>query len=613
LHSLQPAGFDRRFQGDRIMSTDVRTLIDQLMVEMRDSLRPKIESLCEYTWGKNWKENKLPGYIADNLGRMPSEDSLHDPMQIFKLIKNAWTDVFGKPKGPWGEHVRKHISKFYSLRNDWAHHTPISQRELKDALGKACVVMREIGDWNYLKKFEKAMNQLDQLEQQRGQRPLFPDSEPAEADSLNKIQQGETEPLFSANISKGKVWSMLDVRQRTLIRQRNKSGYRRIRGSAGSGKTIVLAARAVEAASQGEKRVLVMSYNRTLVNYLKSLVREYAQITDQLDVVGLVDCRHFHGWCLELHDIYKVSRPKLKRFNEQNDWNEYNKNLIEGAFNIIKEHIEKDFQPYDAILVDEGQDFYLEWWQLLRMVVVQDEDEKGWTKGEMMLVADATQDLYGTASAWTDEAMLGAGFRGPWFELEASYRMPPQLVPLLTRFMDDHLPKTLPVNRPVKSKAKPEDFPFKWHWHNVTTDPIHIVANEVERIAGGQREIVVQVPSRQGLKVVAELSRRGLDVRHIFDRQGINTKDGFRLSPGEVGVITAHSFKGYEAPLNVVWIDNFGRVDKRYATYVAISRVKRHPDGSELIVINQTPELACVSEDWRIMESTQNSTNNNFF
>jgi hypothetical protein len=34
--------------------------------------------------------------------------------------------------------------------------------------------------------------------------------------------------------------------------------------------------------------------------------------------------------------------------------------------------------------------------------------------GEMVLVADKTQDVYGTAGVWTDEAMSNSGFRGQW-------------------------------------------------------------------------------------------------------------------------------------------------------------------------------------------------------
>lgn len=59
---------------------------------------------------------------------------------------------------------------------------------------------------------------------------------------------------------------------------------------------------------------------------------------------------------------------------------------------------------YDAILVDEGQDYRPHWWSVLRKACKPN--------GEMLLVADATQDVYGPANAWTDDVMKGAGFPG---------------------------------------------------------------------------------------------------------------------------------------------------------------------------------------------------------
>lgn len=52
-------------------------------------------------------------------------------------------------------------------------------------------------------------------------------------------------------------------------------------------------------------------------------------------------------------------------------------------------------------------------------------------EGEKLLVADKTQNIYGTADAWTDEAMNGAGFSGRWGELETRCRLPPRLIPIL--------------------------------------------------------------------------------------------------------------------------------------------------------------------------------------
>jgi hypothetical protein len=87
---------------------------------------------------------------------------------------------------------------------------------------------------------------------------------------------------------------------------------------------------------------------------------------------------------------------------------------------------------YDAILVDEGQDLRPHWWSALRKALVPG--------GEMMLVADATQDVYGTAKAWTDEVMQGAGFRGGWAQLDVSYRLPPTALEMARDFAQRFLP-----------------------------------------------------------------------------------------------------------------------------------------------------------------------------
>jgi hypothetical protein len=84
----------------------------------------------------------------------------------------------------------------------------------------------------------------------------------------------------------------MDHRQKELAMVRTYlSGYRRIKGPAGSGKSLVLAARAANLAREG-KKVLVIGFNITLLNYLADLaVREYARA--RLDITWL----NFHTWC----------------------------------------------------------------------------------------------------------------------------------------------------------------------------------------------------------------------------------------------------------------------------------------------------------------------------
>ena len=63
----------------------------------------------------------------------------------------------------------------------------------------------------------------------------------------------------------------MDANQRMLAEDRTPSGFRRIKGPAGSGKSLVLAARAAKLADEG-KSVLVATYNITLWHYLRDLV-----------------------------------------------------------------------------------------------------------------------------------------------------------------------------------------------------------------------------------------------------------------------------------------------------------------------------------------------------
>jgi hypothetical protein len=62
----------------------------------------------------------------------------------------------------------------------------------------------------------------------------------------------------------------LDKRQRELVLSRNQELRRKVKGPAGSGKSLLLAARAAQLCMEG-KDVLIMTFNITLLNYLEDL------------------------------------------------------------------------------------------------------------------------------------------------------------------------------------------------------------------------------------------------------------------------------------------------------------------------------------------------------
>jgi hypothetical protein len=145
----------------------------------------------------------------------------------------------------------------------------------------------------------------------------------------------------------------LDETQRKLSNSRTKSGYRRITGPAGSGKSVVLAARAAKLIEEG-KDILVIAFNITLLNYLAD-----AAVRNHPPARKAATWLNFHHWC--------------KRVCEDTDHGEEYRALwnVEGCFpdqdlcalveSIIGSDHEGLVRRYDAVLVDEGQDFQPNW------------------------------------------------------------------------------------------------------------------------------------------------------------------------------------------------------------------------------------------------------------
>lgn len=183
---------------------------------------------------------------------------------------------------------------------------------------------------------------------------------------------------------------------RNIESNRNNAKMRRVRGPAGCGKSFGLAARAARLASEG-KSVLVLSYNATLAHYLRALVS--AHCSSYAANPTTVTCVHFHALCARVAD--DAGRQGMK-LDVPPGTAPYDVNVAKA-----RRAFEQGFQlRFDAVLVDEGQDFTHEWWNMLRHHVLAPD-------GEMLLVCDPTQDLYDVRS-WTDEAsMPDAGFNGP--------------------------------------------------------------------------------------------------------------------------------------------------------------------------------------------------------
>lgn len=421
----------------------------------------------------------------------------------------------------------------------------------------------------------------------------------------------------------------LDSKQRELAETRTKSGYRRIKGPAGSGKSLVLAAKAARLLSDG-KSVLIVSYNITLWHYLRDLVARSVSGRGKMDNVVFAN---FHDWCRDCcigsddtrdayHALFEPVRlinaaidriidQKLPKAREK----ELLKPLVQELNTVLKPILNVDVPTlaadaakspdtpkYDAILVDEGQDFLPLWWSALRNSRKPD--------AEMLLVADTTQDIYGTARSWTDEAMTGAGFTGDWARLEVSYRLPLDALKAAQEFATRFLPKDM-IDLPDLAQGNLEVEPCALKW--IQCDPENAERQCVDATLAMMRETGKAGLANAditficndidfGRKVVDELDTySGVRTVHTFERSKLEQtrkKMAFFMGDARVKATTLHSFKGWESRLLVIHVGHAIGSDGLACVYAALTRLKRSPEGSWLTVVCSEPELSEYGRTW---------------
>ncbi len=229
-----------------------------------------------------------------------------------------------------------------------------------------------------------------------------------------------------------------------------RQGHFRVKAVAGSGKTLVLASRAAALASKG-KRVLVVTFNKTLWHYIRAQVNRMPFEFYWENIVF----KHFHGFCRDeyyrigMHwpddSEVKLSKEEMKEIKDANpDMKETlrrefasNRKFVELIPNRLFEGLSnpkplRSKLHFDAILIDEGQDFCWEWYDLLCQYLKE--------TGELVLMCDKKQNIYSRDGSWTDGGMKDVKFRGPWRTLpNLSYRLNQKVVVELNRFGNQYL------------------------------------------------------------------------------------------------------------------------------------------------------------------------------
>ena len=422
-------------------------------------------------------------------------------------------------------------------------------------------------------------------------------------DTANDLRGWLKEPAFSQEQRKPLNINIRDPQQSEIVKNRRHARYRRVKGAAGSGKSVALAARAAELVIEG-KQVLVCTFNITLINYLRDLAARHTRFLTSQHAIRpqvirqQIQYRNFHNWCklICIHTGHEEFYNQLWITNQKKEVLKHRMaELVSRIYNDPSANA--DLPIYDAILVDEGQDYELLWWQTLRNAVAPD--------GEMLLVADKTQNIYGTAQAWTEEAMIGAGFPGNWMELKTSYRLPDKIIPILQKFATQFLTNE---EVDIPKQLELELSPVELRWVQVSSEmPINVCVEEVCRQMQRLRsdtaipDITFLSGYEIGHALVNEFEQRNVHVIHTFgqdDRESRRKKLGFFQGDARVKATTLHSFKGWEARHLVLYVSTIASPEDCALLYTALTRLKRHQHGSLLTVVSSCPELYNFGREW---------------
>lgn len=140
-----------------------------------------------------------------------------------------------------------------------------------------------------------------------------------------------------------------------------------VEGCAGSGKTIMAIKKARELAAEG-KEVLLLAYNRMIGDHLTSSVNDLRNVTAST----------YHKYCR--NHLQRAGKLPVQT-GDQDYWE---RQLPEAFASLIKGNPIK----YDAVIVDEGQDFLLEYWVTITELVKEG--------GHFYIFYDPDQNIYGT-------------------------------------------------------------------------------------------------------------------------------------------------------------------------------------------------------------------------
>ncbi len=372
---------------------------------------------------------------------------------------------------------------------------------------------------------------------------------------------------------------VLDHNQEALARK-IEGGHRILTGPSGCGKTLVLVHRAalLKQYNPGVKNILFVCYNITLVNYIKRLLADKKVPLG----AGGVEVMHFFELCAKI-------------LNEKIQYEKQDQAYYDTVAQLALDKAQTSNLKYDAILIDEGQDFSDEMFKTVISLLNPKTDN-------LMIALDDNQNIYRSGQAWKN---LGIRAQGRVHRLNHVYRNTIEIARFAQRFMSESGTSPSMSSRAgeaeheVHAGSQPELFPDFFDYHgpqpeirqlpdtkaivDYVADKIKALADEGVPLSEIAVLYTVKQPYDGTTKPIPELVGCALESKGILSNwvsEDYRAKKTYDITTNRVTVSTIQSAKGLDyACVFLLGLDSpkiaeWSAEVAKNLTYVAVTRAR---------------------------------------
>lgn len=358
-------------------------------------------------------------------------------------------------------------------------------------------------------------------------------------------------------------------------------GPRLLRGIAGSGKTLIILYRAKMLAANNENtRILILCWNTALANYMRQAFDKIKINADGQNVV----IKNFVGF---VNSIYHGSQ------------------YIDGDYLDTPESIEllnsmsvPEDEKFDAIYIDEAQDFRKEWISFLFEKLFKGTDPK---KRNLLIAADDAQHIYkrvefdsadetprlhqGKELNWSK---LGIPMRGRSKILNTVYRNSARVWSFAAFLLEEQASYVKETAMSVRFSSKGGFDPYLKECDGMN-EQIKEASEIIQKMVTADYAlknvlILYRHKNVKGFPLVENLQETldQMNISHNWIAADANAKRSFAWEDESVKISTVHSAKGMDKPIVIILgaetfdqdssFKNQTKEDEKKLMYVAMTR-----------------------------------------